>query len=171
VVVASPLAQMGTSGQYVLSVPRVGESIGALTIDPADVARFGTPIFLNDIGTTAEGVPRFDDSQVPFCMNDYCSTALLDTGGNPVINDAGDCDDELLGVPYSSDEIPVGTDVIATIGDGAAWSFVVAPTPTLGVDLFRLRQDASINNLAITPFHIFDVLYDYQAGTIALATK
>ena len=38
-------------------------------------------------------------------------------------------------------------------------------TPALGVDLFHLRGGDAPNNLAITPFRIFDVFYDYDTTT------
>ena len=67
--------------------------------------------------------------------------------------------------------IPPGTDVEVSIGTGATWWFTVSDAPTVGIDLFRLRDVGHFNNLAITPFRQFDVLFDYRAGVIALAPK
>jgi hypothetical protein len=169
--IASPLAAIGANHQYTLSLPPYGGAAGSITIDPdaATLARFSTA----RIQLPADGV-GFDDTTVPFCVNALCEQGLLDTG-QPVIQLATTAAGDLAkaGVPSGTTVAPAGTAVAIMIdaNAGATWSFVVGSTPTAGVDLIRFDGTATVFNLGVAPFHIFDMLYDYAAGVIGIASK
>jgi hypothetical protein len=166
---ASPLSSIGANHQYTLSLPALGGTAGLIAIDPdvTAIARFDhTRIELPVAGA------GFDDVTVPFCANALCETGLLDTG-QPAMVFATDADADLakLGVPDGTMVVPAGTVVQVVVGDNQSWSFEVGTTPTAGKDLIRLDGTATVNNLGIAPFHIFDMFYDYAAGVIGIAQK
>ncbi len=168
---ASPLAAIGTHQQYTLSLPPLGGTAGVITIDPdaTALARFaGTEVALPAKGT------GFDDTQVPFCVNALCVVGLLDTGQPAMVVATSDPDDlAKLGVPAGSTTVPAGTAVTVIVGGNRSWSFEVGNPPVAGVDLIRLDGTAAgeVRNLGITPYHQFDVAYDYAHGTIGIAPK
>jgi hypothetical protein len=165
--IESPLIHLGQSRQYVMSVPPAGGSTGTLQLDPppTERARFSSNVV--QLATLGTG---WDDTNVPFCINSFCAGALLDTGGNGTLVITDSSDYAALGVPDGSMLLPPGTTVTASINTASTWSFTVGATPAVGVDHFALVSSGR-NNLAITPFHQFDVFYDCALGQIGLAPK
>jgi hypothetical protein len=174
---ASPVAALGHRQQYLAELPAFGGAVGKLVIDPsaADIARFGhTLVQLASGGaTTPRGVPIWDDTQVPYCLNRYCSRTILDTGGGRTNIDANATVFTSIGVPAGTTTVPSGTEVTVKIDETAAWSFTVGSPPVAGVDLITLHASTATgaDNLGIAPFFVFDMFYDYAHGTIGLAPK
>lgn len=174
-VISSPIEAIGESGQYVLSLPALDDTAGHITIDPGPgaVARFDTSIQLSPAATGT----GFDDTGVWFCVNALCKQGILDTGQpDMVLVPASPADYAALGVPANAQLVRAGTDVQVTIAStatatNATWSFQVGQPPTAGLDRIDLEPHALVNNLGITPFHTFDMLYDYGAGTIGIGPK
>jgi hypothetical protein len=175
--IASPIAAIGTNMQYVLAMPAYGGATGTITIDPdaATMARFTTRVALASKGAALPGgIGSWDDTQVPFCINAFCSNALLDTGQPAIVIQTSSEDDfGKLGVPADSTTVPPNTAVQIIVAANQTWSFEVGATPQLGVDLIRINGGvgASIENLGLAPFYKLDAFYDYSAGQIGLAAK
>lgn len=175
---ASPIAAMGHNKQYLLELPALGGSAGTIVIDPtaSDLSRFaGTLVQLPSKGaTTPSGVPGWDDTQVPYCINSFCSVAILDTGAAAVTIDPGSAAGYTqIGVADGATSVPSGTMVNMAIDTTAAWSFTVGSPPVDGKDAINLGGSTVTgnDNLSIAPFFVFDMAYDYEHGTIGLAAK
>ena len=71
--IASPMASLAASGQYMISLAPVGTPSGSLVLDPdaGTIARF-TNLFTLPAGPNG----GFKDQVVPFCLNSFC-------GGKP----------------------------------------------------------------------------------------
>jgi hypothetical protein len=169
--IASPLNAIGAHRQYVLSLPSLGGASGLITIDPdpTTAARFAASLITLPVRNAG-----YDDTQVPFCVNALCVNGILDTGQPVMVIATSDADDlTKLGVPAGSTQVPAGTAVTIVIHGDQQWSFTVGNPPVAGKDLIRLTGTAAgdVKNLGITPYHQFDVFYDYAAGTIGLAAK
>ena len=169
--IASPLAAIGANRQYVLAMPKIGGTAGTIAIDPdsATIARFAA----TRIQLPVDGA-GFDDTTVPFCVNQLCVGGLLDTGNSvSVLATTAAADLAKVGVPSGSTTVPSNTPVgiIIDANTHATWSFVVGATPAAGVDLIRFDGTSTVNNLGIAPFHIFDMFFDYSAGQIGIAPK
>jgi len=175
---ASPLAAMGPNLQYLLELPALGGSVGTIVIDPtsAEMSRFATTLvqLASKGATTVSGVPGWDDTVVPYCLNSFCSAGILDTGAvAATINPGGASGDMQIGVATGATSVPSGTVVNMAIDTTATWSFTVGSPPVDGKDAINLGGStvSGSDNLSIAPFFVFDMFYDYGNGRIGLATK
>jgi hypothetical protein len=175
--IASPLAAIGTNMQYMLQMPVYGGPTGTITIDPdaATIARFTTQIPLTAKGAALpNGIGAWDDTKVPFCVNQFCTAGLLDTGQPAIVlQTTSAADFTNLGIPANATMVPPSTPVTITIATTETWSFVVGAMPHLGVDLIRVDGNVGggVPNLGLAPFYKFDAFYDFHAGLIGLGQK
>ncbi len=174
---ASPLAALGTHAQYILAFGAFGDGAGVLHVDPsaAEIARFNANlVHLTTNGqTSASGVPGWLDTQVPFCLNAFCATGIIDTGGNAAkVAVSTPADYAALGIPDGSTSFPAGTVVTGKLATNASWTFTVGTPAVVGKDAFVLGAGTAIgNNLGPIPFYQRDVFFDFTAGTIGFAPK
>ena len=169
---------MGHNKQYLLKLPALGGAAGTIVIDPSasEISRFaGTLVQLSSTGAaTSGGIPGWNDTAVPYCINSFCSAALLDTGAAAVTIDPGSATGYAqIGVANGATSVPPGTLVDMAIDTTATWSFTVGAPPVDGKDAINLGGSTTTgsDNLSIAPFFVFDMFYDYGNGTIGLAAK
>jgi hypothetical protein len=164
--VQSPLLQLGApTSRFVIETKKL-----ALEIEPSDatVARFTKLVSLpSGEPSSIDGVPSYDDRQIPFCANAFCDMGLLDTGGVEQLTVSAPPNWGKLGVPPGSNVIPGGTTVDFAIAETSTWKLTVGTPPTAGLDRVLLQSNS--NNLGLMPFKHFDVLYDPRGGKIGLA--
>ena len=164
--VGNPLHGLEKTGRFVVALDGLDGSGGRLIVDPktADLARFGA----NTVSLPAlDG--GWDDTMVPFCVNDFCSTGLLDTGeGDGILVARTLADAAAIGADKDAVVAPSTTLTFALNGQPA---FSIAAGTTSGIDKFKLQSSGKSNNLAVVVYRHLDVLYDEGAGTISLAPK
>ncbi len=173
---ASPLVALSKTGVYELALPPVGSTEpGALLVDPppAQLARFTALTQLPSLPAGTAGALAWDDTKVPFCVNQFCGQGIVDSGGDRATLSVAD-DSQLadLGVQPGAKTFPSGTLVTQTIGSSVSWTFTVSDMPASGVDLFVFSSAITqVNNLGPAPFYVNDALYDYAQGTIGFVPK
>jgi hypothetical protein len=179
--VVTPFAEMGQqSEQFVLHVGPSGTSSATLVIDPssATIDRFqDTTITLSALG----GDPDlgFDSRNIPFCVNQYCTAGVLDSGAaNALLIDTGSPSQyEQMGIPApgtlaatgivvgASDGSDVDAAVQVTVDGVPAFSFSPGDTIVAGTNEMIVRPNVGHDNLGILPFRTLDVFYDGWKGT------
>ena len=172
----SPLVALSATGVYELALPHVNETEGSITVDPSptELARFPSPTQLPSLATSgATSASAWDDTAVPFCVNQFCSTGIFDTGGDRAsLLVSGAADYAALGVGVGATTFAAGSPVTQTIDQYVSWTLTVGAPAHSGVDLFYFGPGtAAGNNLGPAAFYVNDALYDYGQGTIGFAPK
>ncbi len=172
----SPLIALGQTGAYELALPHPNESSGSIIVDPpsTELARFTSPTQLPSLPTDGSiSASAWNDTVVPFCINQYCSTGLFDTGGDrATLYRLTDADYGALGAAPGATTFAPGAQVTEKVDQSVSWSFQVGAPAESGVDLFSFKGSTpGANNLGPAAFYVNDALYDYGQGTIAFAPK
>jgi hypothetical protein len=140
---------------------------GTIILDPSDreAAPFTNTIHLRETGQSPlPRYPGWDDTQVPFCVNQFCGNALMDTGAPaPSLNTTSRNDVIDVGAPAGSTSVPAGTSLKFKINTGSTFT-ITAPTSPM------ISLNGNMNNIGQIPFHNLDAIYDYGKGTISLAS-
>jgi hypothetical protein len=166
--VQSPMLQLGApTSRFVISAQRL-----TIDVEPSDAttSRFAKLFAFTAGGPSPlDGVPTYDDRATPFCVNAFCGTGLLDSGGVESVGITKPADYTALGIPNGSPQIPAGTNVQFSV-NGSNFTFTVGTPPTPQVDKILVAGGGALTNLGLLPFKHFDVLYDPRAGKMGLAT-
>lgn len=167
----NPVAEIG-GGRYVIDLPRRGEALGQLVLDP-QLGEIGGFVALPD-AATAFGEPA-PPNTVPGCLIDrgggreVCGSILFDTGA-PGIH---------VSLPQGRfEDWPVGTPARLVLGDGhgrplAIEDFVAGPIHYGHVGGGAPRPDLSrpFISVGVTPFLAFSVLYDTLRPGLAVRPR
>ena len=161
----NPFTALTLRSRWIVSL---GDTDGTVTLNPGSLAqRFGSIVQL-----TPSAQNGWDDTQVPFCANQLCGNALLDSGNSSgILITAADSDYDALGVPEGAAIAPPGTALDFTVNTTQTFSLTVGTPPTAGTDLFQLKPQAVSNNLGLMVFRHLDVFFDGQNGHVGLASK
>ena len=159
----NPLIQQG-SFTHILKVPRSDGKPGVLIINPTqqEKARFVRIALTPGKGKT-----------IPVCINRHCFDAALDTGtvGNqiPVVSKR---DLKLLGLQIDDGAVAAGTKVPVVLGSGPNTFTLELPATARGPGRYTLKdREKKRGILGIDIFQYIDILYDFEAGVIGIASK
>lgn len=157
--VLNPLIEHGPYS-YILKAPRDGRP-GVLIINPseAEKSRF-VKLPLNN-----------GNQQVPFCVNRYCSEAILDTGwpSSPFALDLPQVPKQ-LGLPIQDGKVVPGTTIPIQFGSGKNSLTIHAIAGKKSPDVYTLT-DRKHGVFGFDTFQYIDVLYDFKQRIIGVAAK
>ena len=152
-------------GRWMLSFDPIGAPTGTLVLDPPTLAQR----FVEKVSLAGDGVGGWDDTQVPFCIYEFCQHGLLDSGNaRAVLVTKSTADRTALHVGPSAPYLTAGTYPF-TVNTSSAFSLDVSASPRGGMDLFLLSSTAGFNDLGVVPLRYVDAYYDAASGQIGVA--
>lgn len=169
----NPLVETGARG-YVIDLPRLGEPVGRLAIDPGPRETRGF-VKLPNAHEVFPNDPSVRPTTVPGCIlnkdtgREICGTILFDTGAPGI---------EVTLPSPATYKWDVGTASRLVLGDGrkheiATEEFIAGPMQNSSVSFTKPnpRLERASISIGVTPFFAFSVLYQPHRHGIAIRPR